>query len=1438
MDNLLTDTNDMTQLPEHFAYQITEKLGQGGMGEVYKALEKNSQRTVAIKFISTTTHQQVTKKRFLREAQLSAQLNHPNIIKVYKVGFVNNHMYIVMEYICGETLDVFLKKQCLSLEEKLHLLESIARALHYAHTKKIVHRDIKPANIIVTQQRHPIVMDFGLAKSIQVQDHKLTKTGDIIGTPRYMSPEQMQGRHQIDARTDVYALGAILYEMIADTHMIKGESAIEILFNLQTRNIIPLSQHVPTISKDIESVFLKATAPQNKRYTNAKVLADDLHNFLSSQKVSARSFRFYTRLRKVFHLASAVLFIFTILIVYRNFFENKTPQIKITPLVRAERLINQGLYVAAQDLLLTIYRNSENSDIQQKIAQKLVITYGNSKQYDEAQQLYEKHFQKLSPDVPTILAIMEVYYAKQKLKKIDKLPEPTSAVRIKKLHYTGILYYQKGKYSIALQFLEKAQSQSQTPDVQLVLHIARCRYERSQQKDINIQSLKKTIESLQQVQKSAPDNPEILDNLGRYYLMGSEVSKEKKSQYLKNAAECFQQCIDRNPNKGKYYALLGETYFRQHKYISAHKVLTKSIEISGVNIQAIDLLMQLLQKLPSLQENSMSFLKYMINQTIKVSPPDLFATHFTEIEKKYVKEYTKRCAARKNEGKILPLLRKISQIVKMQKNHVRSDHDNTVYNKAFQGLFSLRYHPQLQREIRKLSRKFSGEKRQKILMMGKNIDLEKTREQDFALYHKMAYSYLHDDILIFEEEDQQHLAKVANDHRIDADLRYLAAKALLKLTHFAELERLSQKYLQEKSDIVGAIIAVSVLREAGIHKDTEAFHHLNVVDHTRKDYSFICALVAKNAFVYDTDRHNNTHKHTSAKNNKLLLQTIIPLLESNNVRVRLYAAASIFSISKNPKAKKILLRSMDYKNDKDYNSDNENYRAFAHYYFWITPQKKYNRKKIIGKYKQGLRDPSPKVQSVVLLFVNIYDYLVEKDFAHILQKLSEKKNHVGLSALYAYCSKNRDYKKIQNLFIYNPKRKAFIQIYAYVLANFVRAFSPSGQMKNRKRLYQMQHELPVILQNSNPLLSQWACWFFGFLGHYRLDIIEKQKHLHNCILVCMRQAVIDKPFIDLIVKRTSIQKKWAFVNKCLESQNPQIYKNAMAAKVLLSPEERDNIYQQVKSLGDEQRLGAALGFYSILRSTIGKKTIFSQAHIHKSVEDDYQKYLTFLVKHPRKKKFVKWLTYAINLSQNAQWDHERFLNYIPRFYYERAIIYRHMKKTHAAITDLIKAIDLEPDYPRYKIELAEIYLSQKKAHLAEKFLPNLSELTTARLLSRLAKLHSKIGNHDQAIAIGKYLLLKFRKDFYGAFLADLFIRKVAAAKRQGKDSQQLQIDTQMARQNLLYALRKNRRMSLVRNHLWITKHYLQKTFPNLTPFIQDPQIHAHLLLIKQHIGKK
>jgi len=265
-------------------YQITKRLGTGGQATAYLSRDTKLDRTVVLKLLDPKmADDEATQKRFLREARLAATLDHPNICTIHEINEASGHHFIVMRYVDGETLKSLLGRKRLPVETALAIALQVADGLAAAHRAGIVHRDMKTANIMIANSGRPVILDFGLAKALptaSLVDLDVTQAsavGKPFGTATYMSPEQARGELVIDARSDVFSFGIILYEMLTGEKPFVGKNAVEIMHAVLHDTPQPIPEVVPDINPEIERIVIRALNKDPKdRYSSAAELLEDL----------------------------------------------------------------------------------------------------------------------------------------------------------------------------------------------------------------------------------------------------------------------------------------------------------------------------------------------------------------------------------------------------------------------------------------------------------------------------------------------------------------------------------------------------------------------------------------------------------------------------------------------------------------------------------------------------------------------------------------------------------------------------------------------------------------------------------------------------------------------------------------------------------------------------------------------------------------------------------------------------------------------------------------------------------------------------------------------------------------------------------------------------------------------------------------------------------
>ncbi|HUY34025.1 MAG TPA: serine/threonine-protein kinase [Pirellulales bacterium] len=271
-------------------YEILGELGRGGMGVVYQARQMALGRMVALKMILADEQAGLQElARFRAEAETAACLQHGNIVQIYEIGAHRGRPYLALEWVEGGNLAARLNGRPLPPREAAGLVETLARAIHYAHQRGIVHRDLKPANVLMTADGTPKIGDFGLAKRL-FDDARRTRTGAILGTPAYMAPEQAAGRpRDVGPAADIYSLGALLHELLTGRPPFDAASVLDTLRQVESQAPLGPRHWQPTLSRDLETVCLKCLEKDpRRRYSSAAALADDLRRFLLGEPIQAR----------------------------------------------------------------------------------------------------------------------------------------------------------------------------------------------------------------------------------------------------------------------------------------------------------------------------------------------------------------------------------------------------------------------------------------------------------------------------------------------------------------------------------------------------------------------------------------------------------------------------------------------------------------------------------------------------------------------------------------------------------------------------------------------------------------------------------------------------------------------------------------------------------------------------------------------------------------------------------------------------------------------------------------------------------------------------------------------------------------------------------------------------------------------------------------------
>jgi len=285
LDEFANTSDPVTQPISFGKYELRDELGRGGMGVVFRAYQTDLSRQVALKMLTSSTLATADqRRRFLQEARLASRIRHQNIVTIHDVGEIGGQPYFTMDLIQGTSLASRLRQGQLPIDQAVQWMIQISHAVEHLHRNDVIHRDLKPSNVLLNESGQPCLVDFGLARALD-ETHDPTVTGTILGTPSYMSPEQAAGRvREVTVRSDVYSLGAMLYEMLSGRPPFVASSPFDTVLQVLEREPLPLRHWNRAIPRTLEQICLRCLEKSPElRYASALELAEDLQRYLQGE---------------------------------------------------------------------------------------------------------------------------------------------------------------------------------------------------------------------------------------------------------------------------------------------------------------------------------------------------------------------------------------------------------------------------------------------------------------------------------------------------------------------------------------------------------------------------------------------------------------------------------------------------------------------------------------------------------------------------------------------------------------------------------------------------------------------------------------------------------------------------------------------------------------------------------------------------------------------------------------------------------------------------------------------------------------------------------------------------------------------------------------------------------------------------------------------------
>lgn len=1363
-------------------YTLVEKIAQGGMGAVYKCVEDDSKRIVAIKFLLPKVKEVISAKRFLREAKNLAVFQHPNIVKIYNAGEHNGNLFIVMEFVEGVSLD---KSELInkSLAEKVMVIKKIATALHYAHQHKIIHRDIKPQNILLDKNARPVVVDFGLAKNIDVDSKALTKTGDVLGTAHYMSPEQVNGE-KINEQTDIYALGAVMFELMYGVKMVPGDSNIEVLLNsLKLKRNVVDRRKVP---KDLHLVCVKATSTKSLRYKDMSDFIQDLDDFSHQGRAKGlRNFKIIMSLKKMIPV-----FITTVLLLLAiNLWpRNASSSVRLTTvndyIVSIENSLQNRNYLEVQQLLSRAQNNiNSNGEKLQPLEARMLL---GQKEYKVFQQKYKTL--EVTRDSRYAVAVAEMYCQQGHYSKVTEIIHLLPQNDLQQKYLTGISIKDMKHYLMGVVMFYNNDYHRAHQEFSVITNDSFLRWYPALYYFVGTIYLKenKLAKAFTHLQLAyhREKNKQTLYAMSQCTIKIVSATKDlNKDQQLQ-----VQQCITALYNAIKVEPRISKLHFylgviKYHRNEDAFSELMRAIEL-GERVQVFDTLINLCEKDFLRYELLVRIFRYLFRHYERLERPNIFAQDIRHIQQKYEQSYYRNQFALSNyNSKNIDLLAKAPKVTQQ-----------TI-------LDSLPISQDILREVKKKYPQLHQEFHQQIY--------EKKFTQLF--YYYLAHLYFVDNLQM-QNEVKNHIEKVweiAKNDRENSVIRYLAMRMLLKICAYETLQHQAKSIDDPRGKTIYSLllfrhglIKISTSQVNKIWKICQGDflqklmwdsfierYDARLMSFTPKTFAFSMFGTLKASYVYllTKDSAALQHlKHTAKKSesSESIMYAFFAILQKANIENSNDQQWYLFGLQ-HKSLKQMTLKSIVYQLER-----------------MPLPQNSMIAKENVG----GIFAQDSFKKIVYGIMCDKQDFTSESLAARIWSKLSTVQDHEILSFL------NNDNVSIVKrtmtyFYILESHPGIFINYFFKTLEvvgklqvpELIKTFGllPENtpinivyllqELKNDtlKLLLYRQMQDAFILGNFGVLYQQSfkSKLYKEFISSHIIRPLDEVIYDFHVQAVCEHMRERPIPFLQDYFQRICDQRPLLHdrevayrkeLRKILQALIIKYFKNKqdinayfIGLTIYTAQEKYPTLYESSRNLQPEYRKQVAIGFYIrarnalheletkkmrkvfIEKSRLDRRFPFRSENVH---EDRYGKYIEFLREQPQDilKVISSYLDYARNLDPQEM------------YLYERAVIYR-ANSEHDKALQLLDILTKNAT-PRYLLEKMEIRIEQNT--LDDKLkdaLVTLEKQTTNRTtFKRIAQIYSHF-DRNKSCQIYKQL---FVQDPYDISCLQEIVRLCPQAQRQ------------------------------------------------------------------------
>lgn len=1301
-------------------YKVIAEIGRGGMGVVYKGIDQDLQREVAIKVIKKR-QSDVEEKRFLREMEVAATLDHPNIVGVYSGGNFNGNLYLVMPFVKGLALQEYIISKKLSLRRKLKIIAQLAQALHYAHEHNVIHRDIKPSNVLVDHNGVPKLTDFGLAKNISTNEALITQSGEIVGTPLYLPPERISNSQPLSAKDDIYSLGAILYEILAQCPMIKGETPLEVMYNIQHKPVVPLRKINKNIPLEVEYIWKKCVCPTSERYDSMLELHQDIKKYLQGKLPQPQK-----KTLPVIGAGVVGILLVAGILLWRSP-QQVNDDIKIEKTLRAEETVinnfDNFIAFAMYKQALDLYNEHLHSELplNHRIQMtKKILLHAYKLEIDEHN--IKEYYDFVAENNASIDLALAKYYLVHKnydkvmlyLQKIRENPEVTPPQHCEMHYYQGRLHVFSKQWQKAAQCFQQATNAASPIHHEVLLYSFVCAVE--QQLDFPTQKLALLHEHFAQ-------NSLFLEYNGRFLL--------QKHQWQK-ASVVFAQCLKLLPNNSAYHTYSAQCYIKLDNFDRAFYHIKTALNKQQYDLNTLNTAVSLVLKYPEHQFDILKLIHSYVELSFAKKQPQLYVNTIKQrahLYKYYYDEYSKLSHQNFNKQLATTLLHNISS------------ENKELRDSAYKGLLVLRHTPNFFAEIKQLTTHYPKTTQNTMSVFLRNTKKQVTEERANAYHYLMVkLQQNHDEQTRDELREAQHdIEKILHDHKQDIFSRYLAAKTLIQTGSWERIY-----------DLCSERGIIQVICNAALH-DQGFFPELPSLD-ACKNNSHLLTIFLQSILQ---------RKSVSSQ----FIVFLEEALEHASIRVRILAAIGLdkWALSLDRRAIDIMQKSLMH--------PNLSVRYLVNFHFWqsnIVEREPNRFARVYNRLLHNVKHPEI-VHLLMLAPPQLYRGHI-KAFSQLFWKYHDQT--LGLKIALFLRSLDNSEATIQKIMNNKLEKKyTFMRILLHVapIATNVRImgelFTEKQQgiseilNKIRKAITKLHNN---VMREKIPEVRATIYGLCAGFGYYGIEYLQEDKECQDHILInlCYKESPAYKvpsafSFVENMISGSNkefTQQQKQIISAVISHPDRKLSPAVLLARIMLNKNGLQKQLQFVEqalrnnSLSEKQRKIYAEGLYLYIRVQVVKSLPFVTMFYTLDNEDHQFIHIHCLQRIVRNQriaeKYINILNKVIALNDDY------------RYRYFRAVIYAQQNLIAKSRQDLVKIVS---ENQRYCVDLANLAKKENQPQQVKEYLEKINHSVLGQFdIIRLVELYEYTSQIPKAKNILKQFYARKRALQSITLLKDLY----------------------------------------------------------------------------------